>query len=49
MKKKNREDQYSGKVENIINEKFETLKREASFNINPSYVTKPGVVKNIFF
>ena len=44
-----KEEHYSGRVENIINEKFEHLKREAfTSNSNLSY-HKPGVVKNALY
>lgn len=48
-RKNERENTYSGKIENLNNEKFEKIKREAFFSINTESVNlKPGVVKNIF-
>lgn len=46
-RKQEREENYAGKVENIQNEKFEQIKREAinSINTNSAFV-KPGVVRH---
>jgi hypothetical protein len=39
-----KEDNYSGKVEDFNNEKFEILKREAIVSVNTiNAFTKPGV------
>lgn len=46
-RKQEREDNYHGKVENIQNEKFEQIKRQAINSINTESVfLKPGVVRN---
>lgn len=46
-RKQEREDNYAGKVENIQNEKFEQIKRQAINAVNTESVfLQPGVVRN---